>query len=172
MAGDTSAQNDFVGRYTSLVFSVCRRKGLPSDAAEDVTQDVLTEAFRALPRFRGEARLSTWLFTLAARHVAHYLRAPARRQLAFGHPGDADFPEPSPPREHGLEVRIVERDRQLRARGAVERLAEPARSILLAYYLGEMSVAEIAHALRLPQGTVKSHLHRGRLAVREKLEEQ
>jgi RNA polymerase sigma factor (sigma-70 family) len=125
LAGDVRAQADFVARYAGLVFSVCRRRGLPADAAEDVAQDVLAEAFRALPRFRGEARLSTWLFTLASRHVAHYLRAPARRQLALGHPGDADFPEPSAPREHGLEARILERDRQARAREAVERLEEP-----------------------------------------------
>jgi len=170
VAGDQRAHNDFVARYAGLVFSVCRRRGLAHDAAEDVAQEVLIEAFQALPRFRGDARLSTWLFTLAARHAAHYLRSPVRRQLALGHPGDTGFPEPAPCVGHGLEARTVERDRQARVRGAVESLPEPARSVLLAYYVAELSVAEIARELRLAQGTVKSHLHRGRRAVREKLE--
>jgi RNA polymerase sigma-70 factor, ECF subfamily len=170
LAGDRPAQNRFVARYARLVFSVCRRRGLSYDAAEDVAQEVLLEAFQALPRFRGAARLSTWLFTLASRHVAHYLRSPARRQLALGHPGDAGFPEPAAPVANGLETRTVECDRQAHVRSAVELLAEPARSVLLAYYVAEMSVAEIARDLGLAQGTVKSHLHRGRRAVRERLE--
>lgn len=170
VAGDEHAQNAFVARYAGLVFSVCRRRGLAHDAAEDVAQDVLIEAFRALPRFRGDARLSTWLFTLASRHAAHYLRSPVRRQLALGQPGDAGFPEPELSPSPGLEARAIERDRQTRVRAAVESLAEPARSVLLAYYVAELSVAEIARELRLAPGTVKSHLHRGRRAMRGKLE--
>ena len=66
VAGEPAGQRLFVERYSRLVFSVCRRRGLRADAAEDVTQEVLVEAFRALPRYRGEARLSTWLFTLTS----------------------------------------------------------------------------------------------------------
>jgi RNA polymerase sigma-70 factor (ECF subfamily) len=170
VSGDEEAQRVFVERYTGLVFSLCRRKGLTPDAAEDVTQEVLAEAFQGLAHYRAEARLSTWLFTLACRHVAHYFRSPARRQVASGHPGDLEFPEPAALADRGLEARVVEQDRAMRARRAVEALGEPLRTILLGYYLAEMSVTEIAHELDLPEGTVKSHLHRGRSAVREKLE--
>jgi RNA polymerase sigma-70 factor (ECF subfamily) len=167
VAGEPAAQRLFVERYSRLVFSVCRRRGLSPDAAEDVTQDVLADAFRALGRYRGEARLSTWLFTLASRRVAGFLREAARAPLSAGHPGDPGFPSPGVlDGAGGMETR----DRALRARDAVGRLGEPARTILTAYYLAELSVAEIAAELGLPENTVKSHLRRGRLAVRRTLE--
>jgi RNA polymerase sigma-70 factor (ECF subfamily) len=48
-------------------------------------------------------------------------------------------------------------------------MAEPERSVVLAYYLGEMSVTEISRALSMPEGTVKTRLHRGRQALRKEL---
>ncbi len=167
VAGEPAAQRLFVERYSRLVFSVCRRRGLAADAAEDVTQEVLVEAFRGLPRYRGEARLSSWLFTLASRRVASHHRAAARVPLPVGHPSDAGFP--SSGAEDGP-ARMEARDRAARTRDAVERLPEPARIVLTAYYVAELSVAEIAAELEMPENTVKSHLHRGRLAVRRMLE--
>jgi RNA polymerase sigma-70 factor (ECF subfamily) len=164
--GDERSQCLFVERYTRLVFSVCRRRGLSADAAEDVTQEVLGEAFAALRTYRGAARLSSWLFVLATRHVAHYLRSPARRLVAAGHPGDEGYPEAAVPPDRDWESRYEKDDRARRVRCIIETLAEPVRSVILAYYLGEMSVAEIARELDMAEGTVKSHLHRGRLAVR------
>ncbi len=167
--GEPAAQRLFVERYARLVFSVCRRRGLRPDAAEDVTQDVLVEAFRALRSYRGEARLSTWLFTLASRRIAGHLRQAAREPQSAGHPGDPGFPSPGVLDGAG---RMEARERGLRAREAVARLEEPARTILTAYYLAELSVAEIAAELDLPENTVKSHLHRGRVAVRRTLEKR
>lgn len=167
VAGEPAAQRSFVDRYSRLVFSVCRRRGLSPEAAEDVTQDVLADAFRGLSRYRGEARLSSWLFTLVSRRVASYCRTAARAPVAAGHPTDAGFP--SLGAEDGP-ARMEARDRAARARAAVGRLEEPARTILIAYYAAELSVAEIAAELDLPANTVKSHLHRGRLAVRRMLE--
>jgi RNA polymerase sigma-70 factor (ECF subfamily) len=169
MAGEPAAQDTFVRRYAGFVFSVCRRKGLAPDDAEDVTQEVLADAFAALPRFRGEARLSCWLFTLTTRAVADHYRSAARRLVAAGRPGDPGFPGGEPADRHG-ENRFVEEDLASRARAAVEAMDEPARTILLAYHLGELSVGEIARELHMPEGTVKSTLRRGRLAVRRVLE--
>ncbi|HXY41297.1 MAG TPA: RNA polymerase sigma factor [Vicinamibacteria bacterium] len=167
VSGDAAAQRSFVERYSRLVFSVCRRRGLDAAAAEDVTQDVLSEAFRALPGYRGEARLSSWLFTLTSRRVASFHRTAARAPVALGHASDPGFPQAEA--EDGP-ARMEARDRAARARQAVSRLPEPARTVLTAYYVAEMSVAEIAAELELPENTVKSHLHRGRLAVRRMLE--
>ena len=167
VAGDASAQRSFVERYSRMLFSVCRRRGLRADAAEDVTQEVLADAFRALPRYRGEARLSSWLFTLVSRRVASHYRAVARAPVAVGHAMDPGFPSPGV--EDG-EAGMERRDRAERVREAVSQLEEPARTILTAYYVAEMAVAEIAAELDLPVNTVKSHLHRGRLALRRMLE--
>ena len=167
VAGEPAAQRLFVERYSRLVFSVCRRRGLAADAADDVTQEVLLEAFRALSGYRGEARLSSWLFTLASRRVVSYLRAVARLPVAVGHATDAGFPASGA--EDGP-ARMEARDRAARAREAVSRLPEPARTVLTAYYVAELSVAEIAAELDLPENTVKSHLRRGRLSLRRMME--
>jgi RNA polymerase sigma-70 factor, ECF subfamily len=168
VAGDEAAQRTFVDRYTPLVFSVCRRKGLPPDVAEDVTQEALADAFRALRSYRGEARLSSWLFTVACRHVASHFRNRARSAESLAVEGlDALRQEPA---DACWETRFADDERATRAKRAVEALDEPARAIVLAYYLGEMSVREIADEIGLPEGTVKSHLHRGRIAARRRLE--
>jgi RNA polymerase sigma-70 factor (ECF subfamily) len=168
VAGEAAAQEEFVRRYAGLVYSLCRRKGLAPDAAEDVAQEVLADAFFALPRFRGEARLSCWLFTLTARAVADHYRSGSRRVVAAGHPGDRGFPR-GEPADSG-EARVLEEDLAGRARAAVEALDEPARTVLLAYHVAELSVREISQELGMPEGTVKSTLRRGRMAVRRRLE--
>jgi RNA polymerase sigma factor (sigma-70 family) len=166
LRGEAAAQRELVQRYTGLVFSLCRRAGLPDGEADDVCQEVFWRAFLALPQYRGESRLSTWLCTVALRRIVDYRRAPARRHVASDLQ-DHDFahlPSPVTPEGHAVDA-----ERQRRVRAAVESMPEPARSVLVAYYLGEMPVATIARTLKLPEGTVKTHLHRGRRALREQL---
>ncbi len=169
LAGDGAAQRELVRRYAPLVWSACCRAGLPAAEAEDVSQDVFSSAFLALPRFRGECRLSTWFYTLALRRLADHLRAPSRRDVPAGIPSSREFPEPRQAPPPSPETQAVETQRRERVRAALDDLAEPVRSILLAYYLGEMPVAEIARALSIPEGTVKTHLHRGRKTLRGQL---
>jgi RNA polymerase sigma-70 factor (ECF subfamily) len=168
LRGDAEAQRELVRRMTPLVWSLCRRSGLPPTEAEDVSQEVFISALDALPRFRGECRLSTWFSTLTLRRASDYRRAPARRDIPSGVPSDADFPVPieSAP---SPEANATAAQRANRVRCALERLAEPARSVLVAYYLGELPVVEIARVLDMPEGTVKTHLHRGRQTLRQQL---
>ncbi len=169
LIGDGAAQRELVRRYTPLVWSVCSRSGLACPEAEDVTQEVFWSAFLALARYRGECRLSTFFYTLALRRMADYHRSPARRQLPSGMPSSPEFPPLAAAGGASPEMEAVRGQRRDRVRAALEALAEPARSVLTAYYVGELPVAEIARTLDIPEGTVKSHLHRGRRALREKL---
>jgi RNA polymerase sigma-70 factor, ECF subfamily len=169
LAGEGAAQRDFVQRYTGLVWSLCRRAGLPDGEADDVCQEVFWKAFAALPKYRGESRLSTWLCTLALRRIVDYRRSPARRHVPSGVPSDPGFPEPVESPRPSPEREAVEAQRQERVHAALDGMGEPARSVLVAYYLGEMPVIEIARSLRIPEGTVKTHLHRGRQALRGRL---
>jgi RNA polymerase sigma-70 factor, ECF subfamily len=168
--GDVEAQRAFVDRFASLVYSVCAHSGLTGPDREDVSQQVMLDVFRALPRYRGVSRLSTWIYSLALRRVADHFRSPHRREVPSGAPGDETFP-PSPPTAAILapEEQAVRREEDWRMSQAVARLAEPERAVLLAYYLGEMPVAEIARALEIPEGTVKTRLHRGRRMLRKEL---
>lgn len=166
LSGEAAAQRELVQRYTGLVFSLCRRAGLPDGEADDVCQEVFWRAFLALPQYRGESRLSTWLCTVALRRIVDYRRSPARRHVASDLQ-ERDFAgQASPVTPEG---QAVDTERRQRVRAAIESMPEPARSVLVSYYLGEMPVATIARTLKLPEGTVKTHLHRGRRALREQL---
>ena len=166
LAGNTAAQHELVRRYAGLVWSLCIRAGLGHAEAEDVSQEILCSVFQALPRFRGDSRLSTWLCTLAFRRILDHRRSPARRDVPAGATTDAGFPQPENPAETSPEDHASQAQRRRRVRVALDGLAEPARSVLVAYYLGELSVLEIAHTLAMPVGTVKTHLDRGRRALR------
>lgn len=169
LAGDERAQRELVRRSAPLVWSLCRRAGVPPAEAEDVSQEVFWSAFAALPRYRGECRLSTWLSTLALRRIVDYRRSPARRQVPSGTPASPGFPAPAEPPRSSPETEALAEERQDRVRSALDRLAEPARTVVVAYYLGEVPVAEIARLLAMPEGTVKTHLHRSRQALRDVL---
>jgi RNA polymerase sigma-70 factor, ECF subfamily len=168
--GDEDAHRSFVDRFGSLVYSICGRRGIEGPDRDDVAQQILLDAFRALPCYQGASRLSTWIYSLSLRRVADHFRSPQRRDVASGRPGDETFP-PSPPAASALapdEQALRDEEGEL-LRRAVSRLPEPERSVVLAYYLGEMSVNEVSRALNMPAGTVKTRLHRGRQALRNEL---
>jgi RNA polymerase sigma-70 factor (ECF subfamily) len=168
--GDEDAQRTFVDRFGSLVYSICGRSGIAATDRDDVAQQILLDAFRALSCYRGASRLSTWIYSLSLRRVADHFRSPQRRDVASGWPGDETFPpSPATPGAQAPDEQLVRADEAERVQRAVSRLPEPERSVVLAYYLGEMSVAEIARALTMPVGTVKTRLHRGRQALRKEL---
>ena len=168
--GDEDAQRSFVDRFGSLVYSVCGRSGITASDRDDVAQQILLDAYRALPCYHGTSRLSTWIYTLALRRVADYFRSPQRRVVPSGRPEDETFPSPSATSSaEAPDDRLVKAEACERVRRAVSRLAEPERSVVLAYYLGEMSVTEISRTLNIPPGTVKTRLHRGRQALRKEL---
>jgi RNA polymerase sigma-70 factor (ECF subfamily) len=167
--GDPAAQRAFVDRFAVLVHSLCARSGIVGPDREDVAQQVLLDAFRALPRYRGTSRLSTWIYSLALRRVADHFRSPQRRDVPSGWPGDDSFPAPQSTPVLAPDEQAVRRDEDQRVKRALARVAEPERAVLLGYYLGEMSVSEISRTLEIPEGTVKTRLHRGRQMLRKEL---
>jgi RNA polymerase sigma-70 factor (ECF subfamily) len=169
-SGDDDAQREFVDRFGALVYSVCGRSGLVDPDREDVAQQIMLDACRALPRYRGTSRLSTWIYTLAVRRVADHFRSPQRRERPSGAPGDDTFPAVrSGPAPETPDEQAVKRNVAQRVTRAVARLPEQEREVVLAYYLGDMTVSEISRALKIPEGTVKTRLHRGRRALRTEL---
>lgn len=168
--GDADAQRAFVDRFGALVYSVCAHSGLAGADRDDVSQQVMLDAFRGLPSYKGVSRLSTWIYSLALRRVSDHFRSPHRRELPLGAPGDETFPQlPAPASVPAPDAQAVLRCEDRRVSRALARLPPRERAVLLAYYLGEMPVAEIAAALGVPENTVKTRLHRGRLALRKEL---
>lgn len=164
-AGDERAFQELVDRYKDLVFALIARTVQDRSRAEDLAQDVFLRVHRGLPYFRGEARLSTWLYRIVANVCA------------------ADHARPAPVsiEDERVRARVVTStashdqqfgDLELRDRleKAIARLPANYRLLIAAHYLQGVQYEDLADALQLPLGTVKTQLHRAKQQLRRLLE--
>ena len=131
--------------------------------AEEVTQDIFLKLWQVLPAYDGRAAPSTWLYTIARNTCLTALRSEAHRKTL---PLDwITEPVAAEASGSGSVLKSIELGRCL------GRLPEVQRDVITLFYLQEKSVEEVARMLDLPQGTVKSHLHRARLALAAMIKE-
>jgi RNA polymerase sigma-70 factor (ECF subfamily) len=161
-AGDHGAWRVLVDRFGDPVHALIWRllAGRAQHRAQDLTQETFVRVLRALPRFdpRGPAKLSTWILTIATRLALNELRRPEPAALA-------DEPAVAPQ---------VERDLERKRLGAaiaagIAALPDAQRAVLVLREYHELEYGEIAEALELDLGTVKSRLARARAALRDYL---
>jgi RNA polymerase sigma-70 factor (ECF subfamily) len=169
-AGDRGAQRMLVRRYQQPVAAILRRMlGPPGldHLVEDLAQETFIRVLGALPRFEleGPARLSTWVLRIAARLAINEL---ARRRPATD-------PLPTIDEVHAGTASAEDDHRRRRVAAAIQAaVAELPPEFRAAFLMREyhgLEYGEIAEALELDLGTVKSRLHRARKALRERLVE-
>src|SRR5437773_6877429 len=161
-AGDERAFEELVDRYKDLVFALIARALQDRSRAEDLAQDVFLRIHRGLPYFRGEARLSTWIYRIVANVcLQDHGRAP----------GGVSLDEDRTPATRAASDRQF-RDLELRDRleKAIARLPANYRLLIAAHYLQGIQYEQLAEALGLPLGTVKTQLHRAKQQLRRMLE--
>jgi RNA polymerase sigma-70 factor (ECF subfamily) len=172
-AGDQLAFTEIVERYKDRVCRLVRRMvGSPDD--EDITQEVFLRAFQAMPGLRAGATLRTWLFRIAHNLCLTELKRRGRRgaHLSFDEEGEELvhrlLPEDSG-REggRGLEEQLDRREFQSEIRRMVARLPAHYRAVLTLHYLEQTRYEEIAVIMGIPLGTVKTHIHRAKLRLRD-----
>jgi RNA polymerase sigma-70 factor (ECF subfamily) len=162
-AGDEAAFQALIDRYKDLVFALIARTVQNRSRAEDLAQDVFLRIHRGLPYFRGEARLSTWIYRIVANVcLQEQARPPAaeslddeRTRARLASNTDRQFGD--------LELRD-------RLEKAIARLPPNYRLLIAAHYLDGVRYEDLADALRLPLGTVKTQLHRAKQQLRRLLE--
>ena len=151
--GDERAFEELVVRHQDRLYTLALRVTLSEADAYDCVQEGLVAAWRALPRFRGDARFSTWMHRIVVRKA--YDAIDRRRRLA--EPSDSvDVAVPAPAVEERLDLDA-----------ALAALDPDFRVVIVACDIVGMSMDEAAELLDLPAGTVKSRLFRarGRLAA-------
>lgn len=141
--------------------------GASREEAEDVTQDVLVEVYRSLPRFEGRSRLLTWMFGVA-RNLCLRHRRTAQRRPAAGTDGDETLRD-LPDTGFDLDSALGRREVQERVQAAIEDLGPEHRGVVLLREIEGLSYEEIAEVLEIPLGTVRSRLHNARAALIERL---
>ncbi|OLC41060.1 MAG: hypothetical protein AUH43_25340 [Acidobacteria bacterium 13_1_40CM_65_14] len=166
-SGDEGAFQELIDRYKDLVFALIARTVQDRSRAEDLAQDVFLRIHRGLPYFRGEARLSTWIYRIVANVCVQEQTRPRasvpsvslddERTSARVTPSAAD-------RQFGdLELRD-------RLEKAIARLPPNYRLLIAAHYLDGVLYEDLAEALQLPLGTVKTQLFRAKQQLRRLLE--
>lgn len=162
--GDDGAFRDLVDRYSRMVLALATRLVRDPQRAEDVAQETFLRVHRGLPYFRGDAKLSTWIYRIVS-NVAFE----ARRRVEAG---EVPFDEATAPRgAYGGQDRAFS-DMELRDRldKAMARLPEHYRVLVHGHYVKGVKYEELAEAFDLPVGTVKTHLFRAKRLLRLALE--
>ncbi len=162
--GDAAAFEVLMSHYEPYVLGMVRRMVPDRSRAEDLCQEVFLKVLGGLGRFRGESGLGTWIFRIAHNVVTDHARAaePAAESLEARAEEGLEPVDPAPPPLRGLEEERLRRAVET----AMGELVPVQREVLHLLYWEELSVAEIAKVLDLPEGTVKTHLFRGRRALR------
>jgi RNA polymerase sigma-70 factor (ECF subfamily) len=162
--GDPSAIEGLVRRYQgSLHAFLLRRCGRP-ELAEDLVQESFVRVLRSLDRFDPRFRFSTWLFTIGRRLMVNHFQK--MRPAYDSEVVEGRSVEDAPPARD-----ILERERRESILGAVEHALEglnpSQRRIVRMFHEQGRSIQNIAGELGLPEGTIKSHLHRARRRMQE-----
>jgi len=169
-AGDAAAFQGLVDRHARRVHDLARRMLRDGHEAEDIAQQAFLNAFRALDRFDLERPFRHWLLRITSNLCRNRIaQRMARRRTPPPLGGDDPLPEP-PSQDAPLDLPSDGVLRSEAVRGAIEQLPERYRLAIVLFYVHDCAVAEIAEIADLPPATVKTHLHRGRAALRALLQ--
>jgi RNA polymerase sigma-70 factor (ECF subfamily) len=147
------------------VFALIARTIAEPGRAEDVAQDVFLRVYRGLPYFRGESRLSTWIYRIVANVcLQEQPRRPAPASL------DDDRARTSRSGVPVVDRRFSDLELRDRLEKAIARLPANYRLLIAGHYLHGVQYEELAEALQLPLGTVKTQLYRAKQQLRRLLE--
>jgi RNA polymerase sigma-70 factor (ECF subfamily) len=164
--GDEGAFQELVDGYKNLVFALIARTVQDRTRAEDLAQDVFLRIHRGLPYFRGEARLSTWIYRIVA-NVCMQDRAHRPVPGSFVSLDDADARVQRPA---AADRQFGDLELKDRLEKAIARLPAQQRLLVAAHYLQGVQYEDLAEALRIPLGTVKTQLYRAKQQLRRLLE--
>jgi RNA polymerase sigma-70 factor (ECF subfamily) len=167
--GDRAAAEALIRAQQQSLFAYMLRMSGRHDVAEDITQEAFVRALANLDRFDTRYRFSTWLFTIAKRL---HMNLCDRRRPIFDTDALTSWRCPRPRAEHsaGLRDGLAHVRDELQA--GLEELPARQREILILFHQQDWPIALIARHLNMPEGTVKSHLHRGRRRLRALLSSQ
>ncbi len=169
-AGDAQAFEELVRLHEGRVFRLLMRMLGSREEAEDVTQEAFLSLHRHGHRFRREARFSTFVYRVAANAALNRRRSLGRnrarqKQLAEQQAAGSDLPStPRSPEDAAAGSEV-----QVRVQAALLALPSDLRIAAVMYDIEGLAYGEIARVLGIPEGTVKSRIHRARKALRDRL---
>ncbi len=173
---DERAFRELIDEHRDRVFNITYRMLGNRAEAEDVAQEVFITVFKTIESFREESKFSTWLYRVTVNHCKNRIKYLARR-----HDRDRDELDETNQATNGAvtgaPVRAAQPDKAL-ASAQMEKLLQQAiadldddqRAVVILRDVEDLSIEEICEITGLPDGTVKSRLHRARLVLRKKMQ--
>jgi RNA polymerase sigma factor (sigma-70 family) len=168
LAGEQAIFAQLVQRYQSYVFTLVLRFTDNREDAEEISQDVFVKAYRSLADFRGDAKFSTWLYTIVRTSCITFLR---KKRLHTTSLDDERTSLQLENRDSGFTANAIEqKSKHAMVNAAIRMLSPDDTQILTLFYKGEQSLGEIGRVMGLDPNTIKVKLHRARNRLREKME--
>ncbi|HXW05337.1 MAG TPA: sigma-70 family RNA polymerase sigma factor [Vicinamibacterales bacterium] len=170
-AGDDAAFEELVRAHGSRLLAVARRMLRNEEDAKDAVQQAFLSAFKALPQFNGQSRISTWLHRIVVNTALMRMRTRSRRpeesieDLLPRYLDDGHHVETWMEWSASVDTLLEQHETRRRVREAIDRLPESYRVVLLLRDIEELDTAEAARALGLSANAVKIRLHRARQAL-------
>ncbi len=168
LQGEQAFFGQLVQRYQQYVFTLVLRFTDSREDAEEISQDVFVKTYRALADFRGEAKFSTWLYTVVRTSCITFLRKKKLNTTSLDN--ERTFLQVEN-RESGFSANTIEqKSRHAMVNAAIRLLSPDDAQLLTLFYKGEQSLDEIGRIMGLDPNTAKVKLHRARNRLREKME--
>lgn len=167
LRGNQQAFSVLVQRYQSFVFTLVIRMVTNREEAEELAQDVFIKAYKYLTDFRGDAKFSTWLYTIAHNTCLSHLRK--KKQNLYSLDDEKVFAA-ADNQLNGASMNPVEqKSRKLMVNEAIGRLGPDDNAVLTLFYIQEQTLEEIATVLGVEVNAAKVRLHRARTRLKEKM---
>lgn len=163
-----------VREYQATVFRTLLRLTGNREQVEDLAQEVFLRLFRGLEHFRGNAAVSTYLYRIVI-NVAQdewKRRRRERSQLTSFDDPEAGWEDRLAHHARNAEELLEQKQLHAEIESALDTLSDAERSVLVLYHQEDCSYEQIAQVLSLPIGTVRTHLHRGRQKLAERVRER
>lgn len=169
LRGEKALFAELVKKYQNFVFTIAGRYASNREDAEEIAQDVFVKAYKNLADFRGDAKFSTWLYTITSTTCISFLR---KKKLAVHSLDQEHVFELADAQDSSFRANQVEqKSRITMVNQAIQLLSPDDAKVITLFYKGEQSLEEIGLIMGIDPNTVKVKLHRARQRLRNKMEE-
>lgn len=175
LAGDQTAYEKLMKKYYQLIYNLIFRMISRKEDVEDLTQEAFIKAFNSLQNFDRQFAFSTWLFKIATNNAIDYLRKKKLNTFSIDREiesEESDFKFEIPDNENKPDRVIIEDERKKILDEAIESLPPKYKEVILLRHKMDKEYEEIAKELKLPLGTVKAHIFRGRELLNKYLKDK
>jgi len=170
LAGDTDAWEELVRQSHRRIYNLCYRFTGSADDAEDLTQEVFIKVYRTLGSYdQSKGAFPTWLTTMTRNLLVDHFRRSKLERASDSLDTPASEDPDAQPLSHQLadskpapDQNVLGRERQAMVQAALQKLSPELRETVILRDLQDMDYKEIAQVLKVPEGTVKSRINRGR----------